>query len=487
MERPREPTMLLTAAPRIRHRALPQPGSIIDGRYRICAVIGEGGMGAVLSAVDLQTGNTVALKVILPEYVHDPAAVRRFVSEARTASALGNPHVAQLLNAGWLGGGLPYMVLEFLTGSSLGKLIQHGRTLSIPQAANYMLQACEGVADAHAKSIVHRDLKPSNLFVTQGVDGAAHIKVLDFGISKVSEQDANTLGGELTQSNMLLGSPRYMSPEQLRCAKAVDARTDIWAIGVMLHRLVSGKLPFEAESVGGHLALIMSASPIALRVHAPDASEELELVVARCLQRELRRRYQDVGQLAEALAPFVGTQQAADRAQRIQRALADSGAAARVGPRGAPFSSPGRRSSEEIELEETSLELKRQSTLTATELDRPSFPPVTDTLRRSPRSGLWLVAAAFALVGGLAAVQSQQDEAAPELVQARAGLDGLPMHTAAMLHAAEAAAAAAAAAAAVNTLTVDEVTMTEAAAPTRPRAPRRVRATSKLGPLVPTL
>jgi serine/threonine protein kinase len=479
--------MLLTAGPRIRDRALPSRGSIIDGRYRICDVIGRGGMGAVLSAVDLQTRNTVALKVILPDYTHDPEAVRRFVSEARTAGALGNPHVAQLLNVGWLSGGLPYMVLEFLTGCSLGKRIQQGRTLSIPEAANYMLQACEGVADAHAKGIVHRDLKPSNLFVTQGADGAAHIKVLDFGISKVSEQEANTWGGDLTQSNMLLGSPRYMSPEQLRCAKAVDARTDIWAIGVMVHRLVSGKLPFEADSVGGHLALIMSASPIALRVHAPDASEELEHVVARCLQRELRRRYQDVGQLAEALAPFVGTPQATARAQRIQRALADSGAAARVGPRGAPLSSPGQRSQEEIELDDTAVELKGPATLTTTEFDRVSFPPVTNTLRRSPHSALWLVAAAFALVAGLAAVQGQQDAAAPELVQARAGFDGLTIHTAAMLRAAEAAEPAEPAEPAVNTLTVDEVTMTEAAAPTRPSARRRIRPATKLGPLVPSL
>jgi serine/threonine-protein kinase len=314
---------------------IPPPGSVIDGKYRVIESIGQGGMGVVLAA-EAPDGRRVAVKLMIGKTSADPAAVRRFVMEARTIGTLGCEHIVEVLDTGWLEGGRPYMVLELLEGTDLSDAVRRDGKLPIPTAVDYLLQACEGVAQAHAHGIVHRDLKPSNLFLSKRDDGSDVVKVLDFGLSKALPAESATVGGDLTQSNAFLGSPHFMSPEQIRDSKTVDGRSDIWALGAILHRLVTGHLPFEGDNIGAYLARIMVDPPTALKLHEPEAPDELEQVVARCMQKDMMRRYQDVGQLAEALAPFAENHEAFDRAARIQGALAEADAAARLGPEGAP-------------------------------------------------------------------------------------------------------------------------------------------------------
>jgi serine/threonine-protein kinase len=303
------------------------PGEIIGQRYCVDDQLGRGGMGMVFAAHEVSSGQRVAIKVMRPSEDMDLDAVRRFAREGRLAGSIGNPHIARVLDGGWLSESAPYLVLERLDGRSLASLLHHEGTLPVPQAVDWALQVCEGIAAAHAAGVVHRDLKPSNLFIAQQPDGSTILKVLDFGIAKAARDELRTLGSDLTQSQLLLGSPRYMSPEQLRSARDVDARTDIWALGLILHQMLTGKSAFPSDSVGAHLAAIIERSPVALRAHLPAAPSGLERAIARCLQKDLARRHQDMAELARALLPFASDPVgAAARAQRVAAMLAAAGA-----------------------------------------------------------------------------------------------------------------------------------------------------------------
>jgi serine/threonine-protein kinase len=274
------------------------PGDVLAGKYRVERVLGAGGMGVVVQAMHLELDERVALKFLLPEAVESPEAAARFVREARAAVKIKSEHVARVIDVGRLENGAPYMVMEFLEGADLNALLERG-PLPVEDAIDYVIQACDAMAEAHAVGIVHRDLKPSNLFLSRRTDGSSLIKVLDFGISKVSVPDAADAG--LTHTSAFMGSPYYMSPEQMRSARNVDHRSDVWSLGVILYELLAGTPPFVAPTLPDLLAAIMTQPPAPLREKRPDVPVELEQVIARALVKQREGRFQSVGELAGAL------------------------------------------------------------------------------------------------------------------------------------------------------------------------------------------
>jgi eukaryotic-like serine/threonine-protein kinase len=301
-------------------------GDVLAGKYRIERTLGAGGMGVVVQAHHLQLDERVALKFLLPESARNAEVVERFAREARAAVKIKSEHVARVSDVGTLANGSPYMVMEYLEGCDLAALRDSGHRFSVAEAVEYVLQACEAIAEAHSLGIVHRDLKSANLFLVQRADGSPCIKVLDFGISKLSSLSGPGGSGSMTQTATILGSPCYMSPEQLSSAKDVDGRTDIWALGVILYELLTGSLPFEAENMAALCVKILQTSPPSLRVLRPDLSPELERAVLHTLERDRDRRYASVGELVRALAPF-----ASDRARISVDRVAG------IGPKPAPI------------------------------------------------------------------------------------------------------------------------------------------------------
>jgi serine/threonine protein kinase len=281
------------------------PGDVLAGKYRVERVLGVGGMGVVVAATHLQLEQLVALKFLLPAALAKPSAVGRFEREARAAVRLRSEHVARVSDVGTMEDGAPYIVMEYLEGRDLGARVDEDGPLSVVEAVDYLLQTCEAVAEAHALGIIHRDLKPQNLFLTSRVDGKPLVKVLDFGISKVT-QGVEELS--LTKTTDVVGSPNYMSPEQLRAARLADARSDIWALGAILYELLSGKVPFEAETLTQLCAMVISDPPRPLKELRADLPLDLIAIIERCLDKDPARRFQNVGELADALEPFaVGT------------------------------------------------------------------------------------------------------------------------------------------------------------------------------------
>jgi eukaryotic-like serine/threonine-protein kinase len=304
-----------------RESAVPTEGDVVAGKYRVERVLGQGGMGVVVAARHTSLRQHVAVKFLLPKAMKLPGAAERFLREARAVVAIKSEHVARVLDIGELEGGEPYMVMEYLTGSDFGQMLRARGPLPPKEAVDYVLQACEALAEAHALGIVHRDLKPGNLFLTTRADGSALVKVLDFGLSKATKSDDDGAPEHsLTAPDMIVGSPHYMSPEQLKSLKQVDTRTDVWALGVILYQLLSGKRPFEAESLVATCVKIAGDAPTPLRERKPDASPELEAVILRCLEKDMQKRVQSVAELARLLSPF-GSERAPISVERIVRVL----------------------------------------------------------------------------------------------------------------------------------------------------------------------
>jgi tRNA A-37 threonylcarbamoyl transferase component Bud32 len=296
---------------------VPAPGDVLSEKYRIEQVIGMGGMGVVLAARHITLGQRLAVKVLRPELARHPEASERFLREARACTNLRSEHVARVLDVGTLANGAPYMVMEFLDGRDLHELGRSGAPLPIAESVAYMLQAAEALAEAHGMGIVHRDLKPANLFLTTSADGSPLVKVLDFGISKA------TTPGErgITSTDAVLGSPGYMAPEQIRSAKSVDQRADIWGLGVSLYELLTGAPPFDGASVAAVSVQIVMETPKLAHELRPDVPEALSQVVARCLEKDPAKRYANMAELAEAILPFApaGSEEAVERVRRILR------------------------------------------------------------------------------------------------------------------------------------------------------------------------
>src|SRR5688572_9228420 len=276
------------------------PGTVLAGKYKVERVLGSGGMGFVVAAVHLELHQLVAVKFLHGNMMANAEAVARFAREARAAARIRSEHVARVLDVGRLEDGSPYTVMEFLQGQDLGALLLQG-PLPVDVAVEYVLQACHAIAEAHAAGIVHRDLKPSNLFLTERSDGVGVIKVLDFGISKLT-----TAGFEpkLTSTQSAMGSPLYMSPEQMKSFRDADHRTDIWALGVILYELMCGKPPFDASSLPELVVALLTFTPVSLNAQRPEVSPGLERVVMRCLEKDPASRFPSVGELARELLPF---------------------------------------------------------------------------------------------------------------------------------------------------------------------------------------
>ncbi len=274
----------------------------IGGRYVVDKILGAGGMGVVALARYPELQQKVAIKFLLPMHAANEVLNTRFVREARLAARVKSEHFVRVFDIGKLPNGVPYLVMELLSGRDLSDELDARGALSVEQAIDVVLQATVGIAEIHALGVVHRDLKPSNLFLAEAA-GKRSVKVLDFGISKENIRDATS---QLTSTDNLLGTPQYMSPEQVRASRDVDARSDIWALGVILYELLTAQRPFVSpeNSVGELFAKVLYADPPPPRQHRPDLPEGLEAVVLRCLARERDARFADVGQFADALLPF---------------------------------------------------------------------------------------------------------------------------------------------------------------------------------------
>lgn len=316
------------------------PGTLLAGKYRVERVIGQGGMGVVVEARHVTLDERVALKFLLPEFASHPEAPERFLREAKAAVKIKSPHVARVSDVGTLESGAPYMVMEYLEGTDALHLLDGGRTLSVQDAVDLVVQACDAIGNAHSQGIVHRDIKPANLFVARHSDGTPFVKVLDFGISKIVDQGPTD---GLTRTNATLGSAFYMSPEQIRQAKSVDRRTDIYALGVTLYELLTGKHPFTAETFPALCVEIVTGTPAPIRQHRADVPAELAAVIEKAIARELTNRYQSVAELVAALTPWVPP-----RSQPIADRIARSGGVSRAAPavQAVPFSAPVSNASE---------------------------------------------------------------------------------------------------------------------------------------------
>jgi serine/threonine-protein kinase len=319
---------------------IPKHGDLVGGRYVADAILGRGASSIVMTAHHPDLARTVAIK-ILRDWGALPQARDRIVREARALTLMQSEHVVRVMDVA-LHEGAPFIVMEHLEGQDLARVLRERGPLPIADVIDYVLQACDAIAEAHARGIIHRDLKPSNVFLTKRIDGSPLVKVIDFGIAKTPASVGDGLELSLTDTAAILGSPMYMSPEQVRSSKHVDHRTDVWSLGVIVYRLLTGVAPFEGETFSSVCAAIIADEPVSLRVRRPEVPEALWHVVERCMKKDAVWRYASVLELARALEPFASELGRAS----IQRLL-------RAAPVAVPAAEPAQAATQEAPLEGT--------------------------------------------------------------------------------------------------------------------------------------
>jgi serine/threonine protein kinase len=283
-----------------------RPGQVLDGKFRVERIVGEGAMGLVVEATHLDLDERVALKFLRREARERPDIVTRFAREARAAAKISSDHVARVYDVGGTEDGSPFIVMEFLEGMDLEVVLGKHGPLPISDVAEHVIQACEGLTAAHAIGIVHRDIKPANLFRVERA-GILDVKLVDFGISKAAITGTGTFDDidlASADTTQIMGSPHYMSPEQIRSTKDVDGRADLWSLGVVLFELLTGTTPFTATDVTGIIAQVLHEPHRSVCSVRPDVPQGLQAVIDQCLEKDPSKRYQSAADLAVALLPF---------------------------------------------------------------------------------------------------------------------------------------------------------------------------------------
>jgi len=373
-----------------------EEGTLLAEKYRIGRPLGSGGMAEVFEAEHLDLGTRLAVKVLRPELTRSPTVVERFSREAQAVAHLESEHVARVVDVGHHEGA-PFMVMERLDGQDLAARLTTGGPLPLSEAVDHLLQAGQALAEAHARGIVHRDIKPSNLFLAQRPPDATRIKVLDFGIAK-SSSTTDPEAGKLTRTRDVLGSPLYMSPEQLLASSTVGPASDVWSLGVVLQELITGHPPFDGPSVAAIHAAILERDPAPLTVDEP----EIARIIGRCLRKDPYERYPSIQDLAAELAPF-GTHDALVSLRTIQSWASTSQQAAR---HTAPMAHGELDAVADTDVPDSMARPDRPGGVTDTSWD-------TDTSPGPRRGRGYLIALAALAVGGVAAFVTLRGDSKP--------------------------------------------------------------------------
>jgi serine/threonine-protein kinase len=392
-------------------------GDLIDGKFRVEELVGMGGMSCVLRARHVALDETVALKCLSPEWLDSASVVDRFSREARAAVKIKSPHVARVYDVGRLPIGIPYMVMELLHGEDMGKLADRRELINLRECVGWMIEACEGLAEAHALGIVHLDVKPENLFIVRRKDGRGVIKLLDFGISKQLLTSGTTEPAP-DASEGLVGTPLYMSPEQVRSQHTLDHRTDIWSLGAVFYEMLTGFPPFMGNTVGEVCTAILEATPAPASLYSADVPDELSRIVQRCLEKEPERRFPSMAELASALLPFAHPHHHV-QVDRIVSTLRAAGltrmAPASIPPVARPTRDSLSRMSENPTLLEGSgiMRLLNEPTASASETDAGVQIASVPSAKRRRSRGLIALVAVLVAAGVSALVLSRKPSSAP--------------------------------------------------------------------------